>query len=89
VSQCVFLCLLTFSPQDESYFAIVVRREAGKFNFGLVKLAREIEARNKITSASGRTPSSINNNVKTLRPGMSVGDIAIAPKIVATAAMGV
>lgn len=64
VSQFVFLCVLTFPPEDEVYFAIVVGQEAGKVNNGLVKLAREVEARNKTASAAGRTPSSINNNVK-------------------------
>ena len=60
VSQFVFLCVLTFPPQDEVYFAIVVGQEAGKANSGLVKLAREVEERNKTASK----PSSVNNNVK-------------------------
>ena len=60
VSQFVFLCVLTFPPQDEVYFAIVVGQEAGKANSGLVKLVREVEERNKTASK----PSSINNNVK-------------------------
>lgn len=60
VSQFVFLCVLTFPPQDEVYFAIVVGQEAGKANRGLVKLAREVEERNRTASK----PSSINNNVK-------------------------
>jgi 5-methylcytosine-specific restriction protein B len=64
VSQFVFLCVLTFPPQDEVYFAIVVGQEAAKVNRGLVKLAREVEARNTAARAAGRTPSSINNNVK-------------------------
>ena len=64
VSQFVFLCVLTFPPQDEVYFAIVVGQEAGKVNSGLLKLAHEIEARNKAAAASGRTQSSVNNNVK-------------------------
>ena len=54
------LCVLTFPPQDEVYFAIVVGQEAGKANRGLVKLAREVEERNRTASK----PSSINNNVK-------------------------
>lgn len=64
VSQFVFLCVLTFPPQDEVYFAIVVSAEAGKVNNGLVKLLREVEARNVAAVAAGRTAGSINNNVK-------------------------
>ena len=60
MSQFVFLCVLTFPPQDEVYFAIVVGQEAGKVNTGLVKLVHEIEERNK----KAAKPSSINNNVK-------------------------
>ena len=64
VSQFVFLCVLTFPPQDEVYFAIVVGQEAGKVNGGLVKLAREVEERNRVLAASGGKAGSINNNVK-------------------------
>ena len=64
VTQFVFLCVLTFPPQDEVYFAIVVDHDAAKINTGLVKLAREIEERNKAAAAAGRTQSIINNNVK-------------------------
>ena len=64
VSQFVFLCVLTFPPQDEVYFAIVVGQEAGKVNGGLVKLAREVEERNRALAASGGKAGSINNNVK-------------------------
>lgn len=64
VSQFVFLCVLTFPPQDEVYFAIVVGQEAGKVNSGLLKLARETEARNRALIAAGKKEGSINNNVK-------------------------
>ncbi len=63
-SQFVFLCVLTFPPEDEVYFAIVVGQEAGKVNSGLVKLAGEVEERNKALLAAGGKAGSINNNVK-------------------------
>ncbi|MEE4109680.1 MAG: hypothetical protein V2I24_10045 [Halieaceae bacterium] len=63
VSQFVFLCVLTFPPNDEVYFAIVVN-DAAAVNGGLIKLAREVEARNQQLQAEGKKAGSINNNVK-------------------------
>ena len=60
----VFLCVLTFPPQNEVYFAIVVDREADKVNRGLEKLYREGVKRNSQLVASGEKPGSISNNVK-------------------------
>jgi 5-methylcytosine-specific restriction protein B len=45
--QFVFLCVLTFPPQDEVYFAIVVSAEADKVSKGLIKLFGEATARNE------------------------------------------
>src|SRR5262245_35920047 len=39
--QFIFLCVLTFPPQDEVYFAIVVTEDAAKVNAGLLKLFNE------------------------------------------------
>ena len=64
VSQFVFLCVLTFPPQDEVYFAIAVGQEAEKVNGGLIKLLHEVEERNKTLVGNGGTASKINNNVK-------------------------
>jgi 5-methylcytosine-specific restriction protein B len=47
LTQFIFLCVLTFPPQDEVYFAIIVNAEADKVNQGLVKLYGEAIARNK------------------------------------------
>lgn len=60
----VFLCVLTFPPQDEVYFAITVRAEADRVNAGLVQLHDQVVARNAELKAAGRTEGSINNNVK-------------------------
>ena len=70
----MLLCVLTFPPQDEVYFAIVVDKDAARVNAGLLKLAKQVEARNAATAkeneqlkAAGRREralSSINNNVK-------------------------
>jgi MoxR-like ATPase len=64
VTQFIFLCVLTFPPQDEVYFAINVSGEASKINNGLVKLAKEVEERNVALLAAGKTAGSVNNNVK-------------------------
>lgn len=64
LEQFIFLCVLTFPPQDEVYFAITVTSEAGKVNEGLKKLFREGEARNGQLVAAGKKPGSISNNVK-------------------------
>jgi hypothetical protein len=63
-TQFVFMCVLTFPPHDEVYFAIVVESGARRLNQGLVKLAEEVEAKNATLVAAGKKPGSINNNVK-------------------------
>jgi 5-methylcytosine-specific restriction enzyme B len=63
-TQFVFLCVLTFPPQDEVYFAIVVGDEAPTVNSGLIKLYREGEEKNKKRVAEGQKAGSISNNVK-------------------------
>jgi len=63
VPQFVFLCVLTFPPNDEVYFAIVVN-DASTVNGGLIKLLREVEEKNAQLAAAGRKTGSINNNVK-------------------------
>lgn len=62
--QFIFLCVLTFPPQDEVYFAIVVEAEADRVNKGLLKLHQEGERRNADLVAAGKKPGSISNNVK-------------------------
>jgi 5-methylcytosine-specific restriction protein B len=71
--QFIFLCVLTFPPQDEVYFAITVTAEAEKINSGLLKLFYEGVERNKPikayneTLAPGtkkKTEESVSNNVK-------------------------
>jgi hypothetical protein len=44
--QFVFLCVLTFPPQDEVYFAISVRGDTDRFNKGLLKLHESATQRN-------------------------------------------
>lgn len=63
VPQFVFLCVLTFPPNDEVYFAIVVNDAAG-VNNRLIQLAREVKERNKQRLEVGKKAGSINNNVK-------------------------
>ncbi|AZO69619.1 hypothetical protein EJ075_25870 [Mesorhizobium sp. M6A.T.Cr.TU.016.01.1.1] len=60
----VFLCVLTFPPHDEVYFAITVRAESGRVNAGLVRLHDDVVAKNAALKAAGKTEGSINNNVK-------------------------
>lgn len=60
----VFLCVLTFPPHDEVYFAITVREEAGRVVEGLIALHNEVVAKNEALIAAGKKPGSINNNVK-------------------------
>lgn len=60
----VFLCVLTFPPHDEVYFAITVRAEADRVNTGLVQLHDQVVAKNVDLKAAGKTEGSINNNVK-------------------------
>ncbi len=64
LQQLVLLCVLTFPPQDEVYFAIVIRDEIARVEKGLQKLYKEGEARNVSLAAAGKKPGSINNNVK-------------------------
>lgn len=60
----VFLCVLTFPPHDEVYFAITVRSEAAAVNAGLISLHDHVVERNATLKAAGKTEGSINNNVK-------------------------
>jgi len=64
LKQFIFLCVLTFPPQDEVYFAITVSREAERVNAGLIKLFNEGKQRNDELVAAGKKPGSISNNVK-------------------------
>lgn len=60
----VFLCVLTFPPHDEVYFAITVRAEASAVNAGLISLHDQVVEKNAALKAAGKTEGSINNNVK-------------------------
>jgi 5-methylcytosine-specific restriction protein B len=64
LQQFIFLCVLTFPPQDEVYFAITITAEADRVNRGLLKLYEEGRQRNTERQAAGDKASSINNNVK-------------------------
>lgn len=64
LKQFIFLCVLTFPPQDEVYFAITVSSDADQVNEGLIKLFNEGKQRNDELVAVGRKPGSISNNVK-------------------------
>lgn len=64
LKQFIFLCVLTFPPQDEVYFAITVSTEADRVNNGLIKLYNEGKKRNDELIAAGKKPGSISNNVK-------------------------
>ncbi|MDW9652907.1 hypothetical protein GOA97_00090 [Sinorhizobium meliloti] len=64
LEQFIFLCVLTFPPQDEVYFAVVVTRESRRINDGLVKLFNEGERRNADLIAAGQKAGKISNNVK-------------------------
>src|SRR5882672_8864938 len=64
LKQFVFLCVLTFPPEDEVYFAVVISSEADRVNKGLIKLFHEGEERNKERSAAAKKAGSISNNVK-------------------------
>jgi len=64
LKQFIFLCVLTFPPQDEVYFAIIVNSEADRVNNGLIKLYKEGKQRNDDLVAAGKKPGSISNNVK-------------------------
>ncbi len=62
--QFIFLCVLTFPPQDEVYFAIMVTASANQVNAGLLKLFQEGQDRNQQLVGAGKKQGSINNNVK-------------------------
>lgn len=64
LQQFIFLSVLTFPPQDEVYFAIVVTTEADKVNTGLLKLFAEGEKRNAELVVAGNKAGKISNNVK-------------------------
>lgn len=64
LKQFIFLCVLTFPPQDEVYFAIAVSSDADRVNDGLLKLYNEGKKRNDDLIADGKKPGSISNNVK-------------------------
>jgi hypothetical protein len=64
LEQFIFLCVLTFPPQDEVYFAITVTSEADRLNKGLLKLFHEGEKRNAEAASRGGKPGRISNNVK-------------------------
>jgi 5-methylcytosine-specific restriction protein B len=64
LDQFIFLCVLTFPPQDEVYFAVIVTTEADRINKGLLKLFHEGEQRNQQLTAAAKKPGSISNNVK-------------------------
>jgi 5-methylcytosine-specific restriction protein B len=64
IEQFIFLCVLTFPPQDEVYFAVTVTAEADRINKGLLKIFHEGEARNKQLAAASKKSGSISNNVK-------------------------
>lgn len=64
LEQMVLLCVLTFPPHDEVYFAVSVRSDVAKLNTGLVKMFHEGEARNAALVAAGEDPGRISNNVK-------------------------
>lgn len=64
LKQFILLCVLTFPPHDEVYFAIVVEADADRLNAGLIKLFKEGEANNAALVAAGEKPGRISNNVK-------------------------
>lgn len=64
VTQFIFLCVLTFPPQDEVYFAIVATSDAQSVNSGLLELFHEGERRNAALHAAGQKEGKISNNVK-------------------------
>lgn len=64
LKQFIFLCVLTFPPQDEVYFAITVSSDADRVNAGLIKLFNEGKQRNDELIAAGKKPGGISNNVK-------------------------
>lgn len=64
IQQFILLCVLTFPPQDEVYFAVVVTGDSESVNKGLVELFHEGERRNAELRASGQREGKISNNVK-------------------------
>ncbi|MDY0885434.1 McrB family protein [Dongia soli] len=63
-SQIALVSVLTFPPEEEVYFAVLVDTEVGAVNRGLVKLFHEGEERIKENLAAGKKGGRINNNVK-------------------------
>lgn len=59
----VFLCVLTFPPEDEVYFAITVRSDVQAANMTLLKLFMEL-TEEKAQLAAGEKAGKINNNVR-------------------------
>lgn len=57
----ILLCVLTFPPHDEVYFAIVIEKDIDRLNSGLLKLA---QARTVELSSANKTKGKINNNVR-------------------------
>jgi 5-methylcytosine-specific restriction protein B len=64
LSQFIFLCVLTFPPEDEVYFAITVTSEAARVNKGLLKLHEQGRKPNVELKTAGDKPGKISNNVK-------------------------
>jgi hypothetical protein len=64
IEQFIFLCVLTFPPHDEVYFAVNVSRDAAKVDAGLIKLFHEGRKRNKEQIANAQKVGKISNNVK-------------------------
>jgi 5-methylcytosine-specific restriction enzyme B len=73
-SQFVLLCVLTFPPQDEVYYAIIISQDTARVNTGLTKLANQVAAKNaeiaaesvqlKAAGKKEKSLSRINNNTK-------------------------
>ncbi len=63
IKQFVLLCVLTFPPNDEVYFAIIIEKEADKLSDGLLKLFADGEAANAARPPDAKK-SRLNNNVK-------------------------
>lgn len=59
----VFLCVLTFPPEDEVYFAITVRSDVVAANMALLKLFSDLTEQ-KAQMPAGEKAGKINNNVR-------------------------
>src|SRR5579884_3649959 len=64
IQQFILLCVLSFPPQDEVYFGVVITSDSETVNKGLLDLFHEGERRNAELRASGKKEGSISNNVK-------------------------